>query len=566
MPLGQIILEYMKKMMLAAFGAVLFLNACDTPAKLISIPVENVDNNPLKVAPLSEETEKAWSAKDLLKDTIPGMSVDLAYNEFINGNQGEPVIVGVVDSGVDIDHEDLKNKIWTNTKEIPNNNKDDDNNGYVDDIHGWNFLGDVVDEQLEFSRIIQKYEPLYKGKSLSEISKNEQETFKLYKSAREEYDKQYDELIEQKNQYDQIVDVVTAAHAEVSKKLGKEDYTAEDLEKMDASTPDAQRNKAILTQMLSYEPTIPEFLDMIDEGLESMNKRLDNNFNLNADYRKVVGDDPNDIKDDAYGNNNVMGPDAEGALHGTHVAGIIAAQRDNSLGMNGVANDNIKIMVVRAVPDGDERDKDVALAFRYAVDNGAKVINTSFGKYFSTHPEWVYDAIKYAAKHDVLIVNAAGNDAVDLDSGKTIYPNDQLDNMEEFADNFITVGALNETYGGELVAPFSNYGKSNVDVFAPGMRIYSTVPGNKYKFLQGTSMASPEVAGVAAMLRSYYPQFSAGQIKQILMQSGVTTNTPVVVGGDPADTKKFSELSKSAKMVNMYNAFKMAQLSIQNNL
>ncbi|HEA31488.1 MAG TPA: peptidase S8 [Leeuwenhoekiella sp.] len=556
----------MKKMMLAAFGAVLFLNACDTPAKLISIPVENVDNNPLKVAPLSEETEKAWSAKDLLKDTIPGMSVDLAYNEFINGNQGEPVIVGVVDSGVDIDHEDLKNKIWTNTKEIPNNNKDDDNNGYVDDIHGWNFLGDVVDEQLEFSRIIQKYEPLYKGKSLSEISKNEQETFKLYKSAREEYDKQYDELIEQKNQYDQIVDVVTAAHAEVSKKLGKEDYTAEDLEKMDASTPDAQRNKAILTQMLSYEPTIPEFLDMIDEGLESMNKRLDNNFNLNADYRKVVGDDPNDIKDDAYGNNNVMGPDAEGALHGTHVAGIIAAQRDNSLGMNGVANDNIKIMVVRAVPDGDERDKDVALAFRYAVDNGAKVINTSFGKYFSTHPEWVYDAIKYAAKHDVLIVNAAGNDAVDLDSGKTIYPNDQLDNMEEFADNFITVGALNETYGGELVAPFSNYGKSNVDVFAPGMRIYSTVPGNKYKFLQGTSMASPEVAGVAAMLRSYYPQFSAGQIKQILMQSGVTTNTPVVVGGDPADTKKFSELSKSAKMVNMYNAFKMAQLSIQNNL
>ncbi len=554
----------MKKMILAALGAVLFLNACDTPAKLISIPVENVDNNPLKVAPLNEETEKAWSSKDLVKDTIPGMSVELAYNEFVKSD-GVPVIVGVVDSGVDVDHEDLKNKIWTNAKEIPNNNKDDDNNGYVDDIHGWNFLGDVVDEQLEFSRIIQKYEPMYKGKNLSEIPKKEQETFEMYQSARAEYDKQYNKLIEQIEQYDQIVEVVKTAHADVSKKLGKADYTAEDLEKMDASTPDAQRNKAILTQMLSYEPTIPKFLEMINEGLVGMNKRLDTNFNLKADYRKVLGDNPDNIKDDQYGNNNVMGPDAEGALHGTHVAGIIAAQRDNNVGMNGVANDNIKIMVVRAVPDGDERDKDIALAFRYAVDNGAKVINTSFGKYFSTNPEWVYDAIKYAAKHDVLIVNAAGNDAVDLDAGKGIYPNDQLNNMEEFADNFITVGALNETYGGELVASFSNYGTSNVDVFAPGVRIYSTVPENKYEFLQGTSMAAPEVSGVAAMLRSYYPQFSAAQIKQILMQSGVTTNTVVVVGGDPETTKKFSELSKSGKMVNMYNAFKMAELSTQNS-
>ncbi|WP_031426840.1 S8 family peptidase [Flavimarina sp. Hel_I_48] len=553
----------MKKMMLAAVGAALFLNACDTPARLISIPVENVDNNPLKVAPLSENTEKAWSAKDLVKDTIPGMSVELAYAEFIKEG-GVPVIVGVIDSGVDIEHEDLKNKIWTNTKEIPNNGKDDDKNGYVDDVHGWNFLGDVVEEQLEFSRIIQQYEPMYKGKSLSDIPKKEQETFKMYKSAREEYDKQYNELIEQKNQYDQIVEVVKAAHAEVSKKLGKEDYTVEDLEKMDASAPDAQRNKAILTQMLSYEPSIPEFLTMITEGLEDMNKRLETNFSLDANYRNVLGDNPDDLKDDNYGNNNVMGPDAEGALHGTHVAGIIAAQRDNNLGMNGVANDNIKIMVVRAVPDGDERDKDIALAFRYAVDNGAKVINTSFGKYFSTHPEWVYDAIKYAAKNDVLIVNAAGNDAVDLDGGKTIYPNDQLNNTEEFANNFITVGAINETYGGELVAPFSNYGKSNVDVFAPGMRIYSTVPGNEYKFLQGTSMASPEVAGVAAMLRSYYPQFSAAQVKEILMQSGVTTNTKVIVGGDAENIQNFSALSKSAKMVNMYNAFKMAQLSTQN--
>ncbi len=291
-----------------------------------------------------------------------------------------------------------------------------------------------------------------------------------------------------------------------------------------------------------------------------MTNQINHNYNLEGNYRAVVGDDPDDIKDTDYGNNNVIGPDPDAARHGTHVAGIIAAERNNGIGMDGVAN-NVKIMVVRAVPDGDERDKDIALAIRYAVDNGAKVINTSFGKYFATNPEWVYDAIKYAAKKDVLIVNAAGNEGIDLDTGDTVYPNDQLDNKTEFADNLISVGALNETYGGKLVASFSNYGKSNVDVFAPGVQIYSTVPGNEYEFLQGTSMASPEVAGVAAMLRSYYPQFSAAQIKQIILQTGVSTNIQVSAGGDPENVKSFSQLSKSGKMVNMYNAFKMAELS-----
>ena len=550
----------MKKMMMAAFAAALFLSSCGATAPLISVPAENVDNLPLKVEKLSEKTEKDWPSKDLKQDTIPGMSTEETYAELLKGKKGKTVIVGVVDSGVDIEHEDLKNEIWTNPGEIPNNNKDDDRNGYVDDIHGWNFLGDVVDEQLEFSRIIQAYEPKFKGKTLSQIPEDQKANFKLYKDARAEYDKQHEELVGQKNQYDQIVAAVKVAHASVSKKLGKEDYTEQELKELPATTPDEQRNKAILTQMFSYAPTIPEFLDDIDEGLKSMKKRLATNFNLDAHYRDVVGDDPDNFKDDKYGNNNVMGPSADGALHGTHVAGIIAAQRDNGIGMNGVAN-NVKIMVVRAVPDGDERDKDIALALRYAVDNGAKVINTSFGKYFSTHPEWVYDAIKYAAKKDVLIVNASGNESIDLDSGKTVYPNDQLDNTTEFADNVLSIGALNETYGGELVASFSNYGKSNVDVFAPGVRIWSTVPGNKYKFLQGTSMAAPAVTGVAAMLRSYYPQFSAAQIKKIIMDTGISTDIPVVVGGDANITKKFSELSKSGRMVNIYNAFKMAEKS-----
>ncbi|MCC4212216.1 S8 family peptidase [Leeuwenhoekiella parthenopeia] len=549
----------MKKSLIAAFGAALLIAGCDTPAKLISVPVENVDQLPVKIADLDEEQLKEWPGKDIKEDTIPGMSVEKTYDELIKG-QGSSVIVAVIDSGVDIEHEDLDGVIWTNADEIPNNGIDDDKNGYIDDIHGWNFLGDIVAEQLEKARIVQKYDAQFSGKTLDQIPAAQKELFKTYTKAKAEVEKDRSELEDQITQYQGLMAAVKTAHTEVSQKLNKEDYTAEELAALPAETQMEQRNKAILTQMLTYADTIPEFMEMLTEQLESMQERLDTNYKLNANYRSVLGDDLNDLNDTNYGNNNVIGPDPEAARHGTHVAGIIAAERNNGIGMNGVAN-NAKIMVVRAVPDGDEYDKDIALAIRYAVDNGAKVINTSFGKYFATNPEWVYEAIKYAAKKDVLIVNAAGNESIDLDGGDTVYPNDQLDNVTEFADNVITVGALNYKYSGKLVASFSNYGKSNVDVFAPGVQIWSTVPGNEYEFLQGTSMAAPNVAGVAAMLRSYYPQFSAAQIKQIIMQSGITSNIQVSAGGDADVIKPFSALSKSGEMVNMYNAFKMAELS-----
>ncbi|MGO4912392.1 S8 family peptidase [Leeuwenhoekiella sp. W20_SRS_FM14] len=548
----------MKRIFIAAFSAALFLNACGT-APLLTIPEENVDKLPLKISDLSEDQLKNWPMMDITMDTVPGMSVEKTYAELIKG-KGTSVIVGVVDSGIDITHEDLKNVLWTNPGEIAGNGIDDDKNGYIDDVHGWNFLGDIVQEQLEKSRIVQKYDAQFKGKTLDQVPAAQKELFKTYTKAKKQVETERDELIQQKTQYDGLLAAVKTAHAAATEKFGKEDYTAEDVATLPATTAMEERNKGVLTQMLTYADTIPEFLVMLNEQLESMTDRLNNNYNLEGNYRSVLGDNPDDIKDAVYGNNNVTGPDPDAALHGTHVAGIIAAQRDNGIGMNGVAN-NVKIMTVRAVPDGDERDKDIALALRYAVDNGAKVINTSFGKYFATNPEWVYDAIKYAAKKDVLIVNAAGNESIDLDMGDTVYPNDQLDNITEFADNVITVGALNYKYGGKLVASFSNFGKSNVDVFAPGVQIWSTTPGNSYQFLQGTSMASPEVAGVAAMLRSYYPQFSAAQIKQIILQSGVTTNIQVSAGEEGEVVKPFSALSKTGKMVNMYNAFKMAELS-----
>ena len=552
------------KLSLFAVALAAVMSSCGSGAAIVATPIANIDNNPLKVVPLDEEQLKRWPAMDLVTDTVPGMSVEKAYTELIKKRKGETVIVGVIDSGVDIDHEDLKNVIWTNPGEIPGNGIDDDNNGFIDDVHGWNFLGDITGENMEYVRIIRKLKPKYEGKNESSISAADRKEYALYQKAKAEYEKEATETLTNKNRYEQMLSQLVPAHETMVQKLGKEDYTQEDLSKISNPTPQEQQQIAMLSQMLNFADSIPEVVDELQRGITYFNDRMENNFNMTKDFRSVLGDDPEDITDDVYGDNNVAGPDPtrENVKHGTHVAGIIAAQRNNGIGMDGVAN-NVKIMAVRAVPDGDEYDKDIALAIRYAVDNGAKVLNTSFGKYYSPHADWVYDAIKYAAEHDVLIVNAAGNDGLDLDT-VNVYPNDQFDNGDEISNSFITVGALNYEYGSNMVANFSNYGKTNVDVFAPGVKIWSTTPLNTYQFLQGTSMASPEVAGVAAMIRSYYPKLSAEQVKQILMDSGLTTNAQVVLGGDPSNTDSFANISKSGKMVNMYNAIIMAdKMSLQ---
>jgi len=534
------------------------LASCGSGAPIVATPIQNIDINPLKITPLTDEQLKHWPAMDLVKDTVPGMSVDKAYSEIIKKRKGETVIVGVIDSGVDIDHEDLKSVVWTNPDEIAGNGIDDDKNGFIDDIHGWNFLGNITDENMEYVRIIRKFKPKFEGKSEASISAADRKDFAIYQKAKAEYEKESSEVTANKLRYEQILSQLKPTHEAMAKKLGKADYTKEDLAAINNPSPQEQQQIAMLTQMLNFADSVPEVLEELEGGIEYFSGRLDNNFNMTKDFRGVLGDNPEDIADNIYGDNNVAGPDPtkENVKHGTHVAGIIAAERNNGIGMDGVAN-NVKIMAIRAVPDGDEYDKDIALAIRYAVDNGAKVLNTSFGKYYSPQADWVYDAIKYAASKDVLIVNAAGNDGFDLDT-VNVYPNDQFDNGSEMANSFLTVGALNYEYGSEMVANFSNYGKTNVDVFAPGVKIWATTPLNTYEFLQGTSMAAPEVAGVAAMIRSYYPKLSAAQVKQILMDSGLSINTQVVLGGEASNTEPFSNISKSGKIVNMYNALIMA--------
>lgn len=523
----------------------LVLAACGSQRQVANYSAFKAISAPLnvkKVSPLKQEDLKRWSHLDLVKDTIPGMSVDRAYAELLKDRKAVKVIVGIVDSGVDIEHEDLKPVIWTNKKEIPGNGIDDDKNGFVDDVHGWNFLGDIVKEHLEYERIV-------KDKSLVDET--------TFQEAKKLYDKKFVDAQNEISFYTKMTANVEEADKVLQKLLGKPIYTADDLRAVESKDTLVQKSKTLMQRMFSYGLPIAELKSEIQQQIEAKNEILKGQETLNIDYRKVLGDNPNDITDTKYGNGNVIGPDKKEALHGTHVAGIVAQTRGNGLGGDGVASNNVEILTVRAVPDGDEYDKDIALAIRYAVDNGAKVINGSFGKSFSPHKDWVFDAIKYAAKKDVLFVHAAGNDAKNIDYANN-FPNDSEDKITEIADNVITVGALNFQYDKNIVARFSNIGKINVDVFAPGVQIYATTPENSYQFLQGTSMASPNVAGVAALIRSYYPKLTAAQVKHILMESGVAIDKDVIVGGNPNDVRPFKELSKTGKIVNAYNAVLMA--------
>ncbi|SKB35445.1 S8 family peptidase [Maribacter arcticus] len=532
---------------LFALSIVALLTSCGSTSSatggggLILTPVENIDTTPLKIADLTTSEKNNWGHLDLVADTIPGMSVDKAYAEIIKNRKGTKTIVAVLDSGIDLNHEDLDGVLWTNTKEKAGNNIDDDGNGYIDDIHGYNFLGESYNEQLEYVRMLR----LNIGDAAT-LSK-----------AKTKLDAKYNEALQGKQQYEQILQAVKNAGAGVKEYLKKDTYTKEDLAGIKTTDEAMQRNIAVLNQMFSIQDSIPKVLKELNEGVKYYTEQL--NYNLNKDFngRLPVGDDAYDISDVNYGNGNPKNR-VDDESHGTHVAGIIAAERNNGKGVNGVAN-NVAIMSIRAVPNGDEYDKDIALGIRYAVDNGARVINGSFGKSFSPKSEWVYEAIKYAAEKNVLFVHAAGNDGANLDDPTNgNYPNDQVNNGPEIADNVITVGALNPKYGSELVASYSNYGKVNVDVFAPGTDIYSTFPNNEYEYSPGTSMAAPAVAGVAALVMSQYPSLTAAQVKNILLQSGLPIKTKVILGGDNAKSASLDQISTSGKIVNAYNALVLA--------
>lgn len=529
----------------------------------------------IKKAKMSKEEIQKWPHMDILKDSVPGMSLAKAY-EYLKDKKGVTVIVGVIDSGIDIEHEDLKNVIWTNKDEIPNNGQDDDHNGYIDDIHGWNFLGGekgkTAPEQLEITRMVKKMRDQYgdekKRNEMIRAESNGEENervkeklnagYERYLELKAIVDKERNTAIKRKAYYVDMLASMKSLDKKLKKTVGKEIYTKEDVEKHGFDNEQNADAAKRFFAVLDSGGTIKETLKGIEGAIDYFANKADTMYNIDFNGR-VTGDNPDDIRDKKYGNNLIMGS-KDGEIHGTHVSGIICAERNNNIGMNGVAN-NVALMAVRAVPDGDEYDKDVALAIRYAVDNGAKVINMSFGKTYSPHRRWVYDAISYAERKDVLLVHAAGNDNKSIDTEDN-FPNDTYNKVNEFADNVVTVGAMTRHFNEDICSSFSNYGKLNVDIFAPGSEIYSTFPKDEYQSIAGTSMASPEVAGVAALIRSYFPSLSASQVKQVIMESGIEFNHKVKLPtgrGGKVKMVDFNTLSVSGRILNAYNAVILAE-------
>ena len=521
---------------------------------------------------IAQPVPQDWMHKDI-SEGYYGVSAYKTYNTLLKDMKGREVVVAVIDSGVDIEHEDLYQNIWVNADEIPGNGIDDDNNGYIDDVHGWNFIGgadgtNVDGETLEVTRLYASLRDKYKDVNPLDLSDDEKKEYAHYLSYKKEVENNRSNAEANLAKVEPLYTMVNESLEALSKVTDKEFVSIQDLEEIYSTERMVLIGKSVMTQViqdegvdsLNLKETVEAIKMQTEEEMDQYRVKADFQYNPDYDARAIiVKDDYKDSKDRAYGNNDVEGPDA---MHGTHVAGIIAAIRDNEIGIDGIAN-NVKIMSIRTVPDGDERDKDVANAIRYAVDNGASIINMSFGKSHSWDKDLVDEAVKYADKNDVLMVHAAGNDGNDNDMGNN-FPNDTYEKQGFFLCKkknpkaWIEVGALSYQKGENLVASFSNYGAENVDIFAPGVSIYSTVTNNKYRYLPGTSMASPIVAGVAAVLRSYFPRLKAEQVKEIILNSVSEIDAEVRRPGD-GTMVSFSELSTSGGVVNLYNAVQLAK-------
>ena len=511
-----------------------------------------------------------WHMMDYQNDGQWGISADKSYAELLDNRVAHPVIVAVLDSGIDIEHEDLASNIWVNADEIPGNGIDDDKNGYIDDINGWSFLGgeteDVHYETLEVTRLYAAMRDKYENADISQLDKDELKEYSKFVKYKEEVEEQRAKHLKKINQYEMTKQVYNITFNSVKSYLDTSYVTNEVIDTMSTYTQDLEMAKILLQEMLaSYSEGIDldSMLYYINSDLDAVigESRIKTDYQYNPDFesRSIIGDEYENQEERYYGTNRVEGPDA---MHGTHVAGLIAAIRNNDLGINGIAT-NVKIMVLRVVPDGDEHDKDVANAIRYAVDNGASIINMSFGKGKSWNKQVVDDAVAHAMKNDVLMVHAAGNSSLDIDV-ESNFPNDSYEKPRGFlfwkkkkAKSWIEVGALNFLPGDYMVAPFSNYGSKEVDIFAPGMAIYSTIPDDQYTELPGTSFSSPITAGVAAVLRSYFPSLKAEQVKDILLSSATKINRDVIIPGSD-ERKPFKDLCVSGGVLNMFDAIKLA--------
>lgn len=501
---------------------------------------------------------QAWHLMDLNTDGYFGISLNKAY-QALKGKKSKTVVVATIDSGIDTAQADLKPVLWVNLKEKAGNGKDDDGNGYTDDIHGWNFLGgpggkcnftETTEEVREYNRLKGKYQ------QLTEATAPDKKEFAYWQTVKVTYDSTIAKSSRESLQYSQMLNVLMGTSGYIKRELklsANGTFKKADLDKIKSTNDTLVQSKGIWSYIFAEEPTATnnQILKDLSEALTKFN----NDINPDLDSRaRIVGDDPNVWDTKPYGSNLIKFDDAS---HGTGVAGLIGAVRGNKYGIDGVA-DNVRIMAIKAVPNGDEYDKDIAKAIRYAVDNGARIINMSFGKKLSPHKKWVDEAFKYAADKDVLLVQASGNEHQDVDVVPA-YPNDTFeDGSVKDADNVLCVGASSAKKGGELAGDFSNYGKNNVDVFAPGVKVTSIDKDAEFNTADGTSFASPITAGVAALLLEYYPNLSARQLKQIIMQSARPLTGVMVKKPGTEEQVDFTTLCKSGGIVNAYEAVQIA--------
>jgi len=501
-------------------------------------------------APLRAQADTAlanWHLLDPTADRVPGIGAERAYRELLAGRQPrDTVVVAIIDSGVEIDHPDLAGVIWTNPRERAGNGRDDDGNGYVDDVHGWDFLGgrdgrDVDNDTYEITRLYAAC----RAPGTTEVGGT------ACAEIRPDFERRRAEAVANLGQMRQIEATVTAVYALLRQHLGTQELTPAAVEAIRATDPRLQQARDIYLEVVRQGFT----LEAIVEQRESIEGQVQFGMNPDFDPRGTVGDNYANPNERGYGNAEVEGP---GADHGTHVAGIVAAMRNGS-GVDGVAP-AVRIMVLRAVPDGDERDKDVANAIRYAADNGARVVNMSFGKSHSPYKQVVDDAVRYAESKGVLLVHASGNDGANLDEG-TNFPNQNYATGGR-AGNWIEVGA-SSWHAEDLAADFSNYGRARVDVFAPGVTILSTLTDAEYGRNDGTSMAAPVVTGVAATLLSYFPELTATQVRQIILESATRHTGQTARPGAEGERVSFSELSATGGVVNLYAAIQLAQQRVR---
>ena len=507
---------------------------------------------------------KTWYHKDFSTTNVYGVNTDNAY-KFLESKGLKPrtIVVGVLDSGVEVDHPGLINNMWKNPNEIPNNGIDDDKNGYVDDIYGWNFIGgktaDVDADNLEVTRMVKKYQPIFEGTDSAKNRANQAkmpEEYAIYQKSK----KLYDEKGSEAKQYYHYFSGFNNAIPSIVKTLNGKTLTKANLAAIKPASQEDSRNLQILNSLVqdagNVGKTPKEVEELLRKEIEGALKHYESqatkHYNLDFDPRaEIVGDNYDNYNEKHYGNNHYEGPDAS---HGTHVSGIMAGLPHGNEVQYGVAHKVAKIMTVRAVPDGDERDKDVANAIRYAVDNGAKILNMSFGKAVSPGKKHVWDAMKYAEKKGVLLVKAAGNENQNIGENE-YFPTNFMKQSDEkpFVSNMIVVGASTNN-SQNLRARFSNYNGKMVDVFAPGQEIYSTVPDAKYEYLQGTSMASPVVAGAAAVLWAYMPSLTPQQIKEAL----VKTVNKSTVNANVDSNANFDQISVAGGVIDLYKAAQYA--------